>query len=1322
LLSVSSAFAIDRSLSLDQHVIRTWGVEDGLPASTVYALAQSTDGYLWAATEEGFVRFDGTEFATYDKVTVPQIHNNFTLSLLPARDGSIYAATNGGGVVRVSGTGVRAYEIADGLPADSATAVLESRDGTIWIGTEKGLAARHPDQHFVTVADSQTPTPLVVTTLAEDWSGQLWIGTTRGIATYKDGHLVRHEFDGFPTSQILSIRATRDGSVWIGARGAGLLRYGSGQFRTYGAADGLPSAHVQSIYEDSNGTLWIGTLDHGFGRFANEHFDFTTEAIGIGKTAVSSFLEDREGNLWIGSANGLTRISVGKVTTFTTAQGLLSNGVRTVTGDSKGTVWIGAGKGVQTLDGRHYGKANGLSSDAVMTTLVSRDGSMWVGTFDAGLNRMLPDRNQLFNEANGLLSNMVLSLYEDRGGALWVGTAKGLQRIVNGSITPDIYKLSGEAVDVVLEDRNGAIWAGTQDGGLNRIIDDVVASFTKAKGNIASDLVLALHEDSSGAVWVGSFGGGLSRLKNGRWTTITTRDGLYDDSVFAILEDDNGYFWMSCNKGIFRVSRQALDDFAEGLQPRVTSVAYDQSDGMQNRECIGGTQPVAWKMADGRLWFATVKGVVVVDSNRVRAAAAPPVMLQGLFADGKPMDPNRPIALTPGNHSLEIRYSGIQFSAPENLHYQYRLEGFDREWIDAGTRRHAIYTNLKPGSYRFQVRAASDDGPWSTSTTMVEQRPFFYQTTWFMTLSALLVVGSVAGAHRRRVKVVRASAERFKQLFEGNLAGEFRANTTGGIFDCNDACAKMLGYGSRTELLTHGIARAFGTDVEWPAVVLRLTEMASISNFEVTLLRADGSHLWVLMNARITDGVVLATIVDITERKRAEEEVRYRAHHDVLTDLPNRALFNDRLTTALSYANREGSQLVVMCLDLDRFNVVNEAFGRAGGDQVLHETAKRLVDCCRNEDSAARVGDDEFAVLLMRPGNVSEVTTVARRILEAVSQPISIEGHEFNISTSIGIAFYPQDGGDAESLLKSGDRALYQAKQAGRDNYQLCSAFLARKAAERLTLETALHQALQRHEFVLHYQPQLDVRKQAVTGMEALIRWDRGGRNMMRPGDFLSVAEETRLILPIGEWALEAACRQGYLWRSEGVPMKIAVNVSPRQFQQPNVVSMIKAAIDRSGFDPRLLEIEITESTAMIDPELTAEILLDLKNLGISIAIDDFGIGHSSLNYLKRFPIDTLKIDQSFVKDIARGGSDGAIVSVVIAMGKALNIRVVAEGVETQEQLNFLTDHGCYEFQGYLFSRPMVASALSGLIETRLPDEAMFGIARGPRALPPSSH
>ncbi|HEX6179490.1 MAG TPA: two-component regulator propeller domain-containing protein, partial [Thermoanaerobaculia bacterium] len=861
------------------------------------------------------MRFDGTEFVTFDKARSAQIHHNMTMALLAARDGSLYAATNGGGLVHIDGHRVRSFGAADGLPTDAITSLYEAGNGTIWIGTQKGLAYRQTNGRIVKVPGTDSPTPVTITTITEDWSGQIWIGTTQGVATYKDGQLVRHTTNGFPAAHILAIRVTRDGSIWIGTRGAGLLRYRAGAFRTYTAVDGLPSASINAIYEDSRGTLWLGTLDRGVGRFRDDKFDFDSDSIGIGHKAVSSFTEDREGNLWVGSAAGLTRITESKVVSFTTAHGLFADKVRTVTSDPDGNLWIGTAKGLQTLGGRHLAKRNGLSSEMIMTSISGRDGSLWIGTLDAGLNRVLGGKTTVYDTKRGLIDNMILTVYEDRAGVIWVGTAKGLQKIANGRIAPDTFNLSGAAVGVIHEDRNGSLWVGTQDGGLNRISGETVTSYRKGKG-IGSDLVLSLHQDSDGALWVGTMGGGLSRFKNGRWTTITSREGLFDDSVFAILEDGNGYLWMSCNKGIFRVSRQQLDDFAEGVQPRVTSVAYGRSEGMHSRECNGGTQPVATKTPDGKLWFATVKGVAMVDPNRARTSAAPPVIISDIFADRHRIDPSGTLSFTAGTKALEFRYTGINLSAPEKVRYQYRLEGFDKEWIDAGARRMASYTNLKPGQYRFQVRAATDDGPWNTGTTTFEQKAFFYQTPWFLTASALLVVGGVAGAHRTRVKVVRASAERFKQLFDRNPAGEYRANAAGGILDCNDACARMFGYGSRAELMAHGIGEIYGPDSEWQTLVGRLRDQGSLSSYETAIHRADGTEIWVLMNASMmTDGkghsIIAATIVDITDRKRAEEEVRYKAHHDVLTGLPNRALFKDRLTIALNYAHRAGNQLAV---------------------------------------------------------------------------------------------------------------------------------------------------------------------------------------------------------------------------------------------------------------------------------------------------------------------------------------------------------------------------------------------------------------------------
>ncbi len=1298
-----NAPSVEPGRPLGQYIVQTWGIDEGLPQGTVYAVAQTPDGYVWAATGEGFVRFDGVKFVVFDKAAAAEIRNNITLALLPARDGSLFVGSNGGGLIHFDGESIHAYTANDGLPTDAVTALYQATDGTLWIGTQKGLARRLPDGRIMTVSFADQLPHASVTALTEDWSGQLWIGTMHGIASYKDGRLFRHEADGLPTAQILSLCATQDGSVWIGTQGNGLHRYRSGKFRVYTGADGFPSKSASAIYEDLHGTIWIGTLDKGLGRFREEQFDFDFDGVGLAGKTVNSLLEDREGNLWVGTGQGLTRLAEGKVLTFGTSQGLLADNVASVHADPTGTLWVGTGRGLQTLDGsRRISKEVGLSSDLVLSAWSGRDGSLWVGTLDGGLNWVRQGQTTVYNTSNGLRSNSVLAAYEDRRGSVWVGTARGLQHIVNGSLTPETLKLSGEAIGSIYEDRSGALWVGTQDGGLNRIYAGRVTSFTTRNG-LSSDFVLSLYEDSSGALWVGTAGGGLNRYKGGKWTAITTRQGLFDDSVFAILEDSNGFFWMSCNKGIFRVQRRQLDDVAEGVQSKVSSVAYGKGDGMKSRECNGGTQPVAWKTPDGKLWFATVKGVAMLDPDNIRSAAAPPVLIEGVFADRHRLNRANPQPLAPGTKTVEFHYTGMNFAAPDKLRYQYKLDGFDKEWIDAGSRRVAYYTNIRPGTYQFRVRAANAEGPWNSATTTVRFRPFFYQTPWFWAASVLSLVGLAGGAHRSRVHLVRASAERFKLLFDRNLAGVYRATVEGRILDCNDACARILGFSSRTELMARGIPASFWNEPERQAMLLRLREEGSVSNFETSLRRSDDTQVWVLQNVSLVRGsqgeeILEATLIDISDRKRAEEQIRYQAYHDSLTGLPNRTLFKDRLTVALNYAQRHGDQVAVLFLDLDHFKVVNDTLGHTVGDDLLQGIAERLKACVRAEDSVARVGGDEFTLLLMNPQSVNDATAVARKILQAVGRPIAVDGHELYITTSIGISFYPADGEDAETLLKNADNALYRAKEAGRNSYQLCSPFLTRRAADRLSLENALHQALERQEFLVHYQPQLDLRTQELVGVEALMRWDRPGKGVVRPAEFIPIAEETRLILPIGEWVLETACRQAHLWHDAGSPLRIAVNFSARQFQQPNLVALIREALERSSLDPRSLEVEITESTAMHNPALTADILLDLKKLGITIAIDDFGVGHSSLNYLKRFPIDAIKIDRAFVEDITRGGSDAAIVSAVIAMAKALKLRVIAEGVETEEQLNFLKEHGCFEFQGYLLSRPLPAEAVTEMV------------------------
>jgi diguanylate cyclase (GGDEF)-like protein len=437
--------------------------------------------------------------------------------------------------------------------------------------------------------------------------------------------------------------------------------------------------------------------------------------------------------------------------------------------------------------------------------------------------------------------------------------------------------------------------------------------------------------------------------------------------------------------------------------------------------------------------------------------------------------------------------------------------------------------------------------------------------------------------------------------------------------------------------------------------------------------------------------------------REAEERLRYQACHDALTDLPNRLLFTEHLSPELAQARRQSRPLAVLFLDLDHFKVINDTLGHAVGDQLLQEVAQRLKAGLRQTDTLARVGSDEFTILLPELASPVDATRVAEKLLGVVSSPVILGGRELSVTASIGIALYPSDGKDAESLLQNADIAMYRAKDVGRNQYELSSPTLnASKALERLSMENSIWRGLEEHEFELYYQPQLDLQTEAADCVEALIRWPRPDGSLTEPIDFVPLAEGSRLIVPLGEWVIRAACAQAKAWQDEGLSrVRVAVNISARQFQERDFLKKLEQVLGETHLESRFLDLEITESMAMQNLELTLAVLRQLREMGVGVVLDDFGTGHSSLSYLKLFPVTKVKIDRSFVRDVTRDAGDAAIVSAVIAMAQTLKFRVIAEGVETAEQLAYLKERGCHEIQGYLFSRPMPAWAVRGFLAGR---------------------
>jgi diguanylate cyclase (GGDEF)-like protein/PAS domain S-box-containing protein len=444
---------------------------------------------------------------------------------------------------------------------------------------------------------------------------------------------------------------------------------------------------------------------------------------------------------------------------------------------------------------------------------------------------------------------------------------------------------------------------------------------------------------------------------------------------------------------------------------------------------------------------------------------------------------------------------------------------------------------------------------------------------------------------------------------------------------------------------------------------------------------------------------------DVSMARAMTLKMSYLAQHDSLTDLPNRVLLHDRLNEAITLSSRYQRKLAVLFLDLDRFKHINDSLGHVVGDRLLQSVARRLFTCVRSSDTVSRQGGDEFVVLLWEVRHAQDPAITAGKILAALREPHLINEHELHITGSIGIVTYPDDGADVETLMKRADIAMYHAKEIGRDNYQFFQPEMNARAVERQSLEYNLRYAIERQELVLHYQPKLNLATGAIIGIEALIRWKHPQLGLVSPGQFIAIAEDCGLIVPIGRWVLHEACRQARAWQVAGLPpLCIAVNVSPMEVRSPGFVSGIRATLKETGLESRYLELELTEAVLMEKSRSVADVLAELKDIGVQLALDDFGTGYSSLSHLKRFPIDTLKIDQSFVRDLTRDGT--GIINAVISMGKSLHMRVLAEGVETRQQLEVLQEHGCPEGQGYYFSRPVSAEDFGQLLKRRVVEPA----------------
>jgi ligand-binding sensor domain-containing protein len=772
--------ALDPARNLNEFGVQVWLTETGLPQNTVQTLTQTRDGYLWIGTQEGLARFNGTSFLVFDKENTPQLKSNDIRALLEDRLGALWISTSYGLVRLQSGT-FTSFTTAEGLPDNNVGALAEGQDGTIWIATASGLA-RYVNGSITKLAEVGRTD---IQTLFQDRAGVIWIGTTNGVTSLKGNSVV-----GTQPTQDLAGRSVsvvvqdQVGQLWYGTDN-GLFTYDHDQLVAYTTKNGLPDDHVNNLVADKEGCLWIATSG-GLVRLKPDARPVLTVAEGLSSNLILSVFEDREGSLWVGTeSGGVNLLRDKKFTTFTTRQGLASDLVKAIYQDQAGSIWIGTnGGGLSVLkDGQFktFTTKDGLSSNVVLSLFGDSKGTLWIGTPD-GLNEFREGRFSTLTVAEGLSSDLVRSILVDRSGSVWIGTRNGLNRIKDGEFTIFTTRdgLANDFVGAIFESANGSLWIGTR-GGLSEFKAGRFTNFT-TKDGLSNDVITSIHEDSGHNIWIGTNGGGLNRFQNGHFTSYTTRSGLLDNVIFRILEDTQHNLWFSSPKGIFKIGLNDLNAFADQKIQYLNATSYGTSDGMLTRECSGGGYPAGWKGADGKLWFSTIKGVAMIDPGGTQFnKQIPPVAIEQIRIDDNPVAANNGLRLSPATTRLEFFYTALSFVAPDKVRFKYKLEGFDPDWIDAGARRAASYTNLRPGNYVFRVVASNNDGVWNNEGAAFHfyLRPHFYQTYWFYAALLLLLALAVWQIYQLRVRRMKAQFDavlaertRIAREIHDNLAQE----------------------------------------------------------------------------------------------------------------------------------------------------------------------------------------------------------------------------------------------------------------------------------------------------------------------------------------------------------------------------------------------------------------------------------------------------------------------------------------------------------------------------------------------------------------------
>ncbi len=831
LLCIAAGPGFSQRKSIRQYVHQIWTANDGLPQNSAASIRQTRDGYIWFATQEGLARFDGVEFTVFDRTNTKDLPASWMTRMNEDGKGGLWMRPVGyaPGVVRYYQGKFTFYDTTHSLPSNRVLSWVSDRNGKTWLGTPRGLAEFDGGKFRTFTVKDGLPSDSVFA-LGLDTRENLWISTARGLARLSGGTIeTMTGRNGFSDTLFLRINTDfnkniyedRNGTLWLNTP-TRLMAYRDGKVASYDKKSVLTNPTVQAMYEDAAGKLWIATAA-GLNSFADGVFAKYTTSADRDENNINLIREDREGSLWLGTGRGIARFADGKFERYQRKDGLSDNGVQDMLIDREGNIWVSTfGGGVDRFRDEKfvtYSSRMGLSDDNVESVLEDHTGAIWIGTAFGPLNRLADGAVAHFENRQGPPLVEVRALGEDREGTIWIGSNRGLyivkggkiiqlSRLVNGE--PDmrggafLLRKSGEwllssmnqilsyrngrfvpvatigirdnsnAVTALFEDSRGTVWVGTQSG-TYWLKDGQLERIGRERGYTA-DWGMSFYEDADGSIWIGTGGYGLFRYKDGRFAEISPRQGLFDYNVYNVLDDGRGFFWMSSNRGVWRVSKEQLNSVADGRAQSVTCTVYGAADGMESREGNGGFSPSGFRLHDGRLCFATTKGLAIVNPADIRInQVPPPVVIEQFLVEGEPQSTQESVKVPAGKSRFEFHYAGISFTGSKAVHYRYRLEGLDDDWIDAGSRREAYYTHLDPGEYRFRVIAANSDGVWNDTGASASfvLSPHFYQTSWFIGLVAVALVTAGPSFYFYRMRSVQKRKAELENLVE-ERTGELR--------------------------------------------------------------------------------------------------------------------------------------------------------------------------------------------------------------------------------------------------------------------------------------------------------------------------------------------------------------------------------------------------------------------------------------------------------------------------------------------------------------------------------------------------------------------